>query len=144
MDRESDGGPILTRRTLTACVLAWAIISCITGFQLARDGAGPARIAFAVFLIGAFMSAAGLLAYFTANSARRYRNTPREPIVMVLAWALFWAFVSSIYAFGMILNDASARRILFALSLIGAFWWIGGALAYPIAIRLRRRPDDRR
>ena len=125
-------------------MLAWALISCVTGLQLALDGAGPERIAFSVFLIGAFMSGAGLLAYFVAISARRYRYTRTEPILMVLAWALFWAFISSIYAFGMVLNDASARRILVTLTLIGAFWWIAGALAYPIAIRLRRRPDDSR
>ena len=144
MTQAGEPDPIFTRRSFAAAIVVCALLLLITALQWARDGASGGRVALGVSFVAGVMVATGLVSYVLATWARRYRYTPREPIVVVVVVvSLMSVWLAFVYAFGMMLSDASPRRIFLTAGSVGAIMWVGSALASAVALRVRRRPSER-
>jgi hypothetical protein len=143
MDDEGEVRPILTRRTVAAANIGVALVSSMTGFNLARDGEGAGRIGLVVSVTAAVALVSLGLTQVLAIWARRYRDTPREPIVLIVAMALVWGWIVGLFLLGMVVNHGSPRRVLIMGALAGGVTCVVGALTYLIALRARWRRKAR-
>jgi uncharacterized membrane-anchored protein len=139
MTEEGQARPILTRRTALATVVYVALVSSITGFNLARDGAGVGRIALNVALVTVGSLAAGSFALIIAKAARRYRDTRMEPAIAAAALAVVWVCIVCLFLIGAAFNDQSPRLALMIGGLAGGVMCVSAGATYVIALWIRRR-----